>query len=288
MDNMAKSAGELVQDVGGLVTLPDVYLRINRLMEDAKSSSADIAEAVSRDPAFTVRLLRVANSPLYKVSSSVDTVAKAVTLLGTAQIRNLALTMSVASSFAGLPNNLVSMENFWRHSLLCALAARRLAKEAGRCDPEALFTAGLLHDIGELILFNRMPAQSKDALLLVLDSSDEMSIHDAERQTAGIDHAEVGGELARQWQLPALLEECIAYHHDIGKATRYPRETALTHIANIVAQMAEIDTLDPADVPSIDPTAWQITDLSEQSIAPVVREVQAMINEAEALFMGKT
>ena len=287
MDNMAKSAGELVQDVGGLVTLPDVYLRINRLMEDAKSSSADIAEAVSRDPAFTVRLLRVANSPLYKVSSSVDTVAKAVTLLGTAQIRNLALTMSVASSFAGLPNNLVSMENFWRHSLLCALAARRLAKEAGRCDPEALFTAGLLHDIGELILFNRMPAQSKDALLLVLDSSDEMSIHDAERQTAGIDHAEVGGELARQWQLPALLEECIAYHHDIGKATRYPRETALTHIANIVAQMAEIDTLDPADVPSIDPTAWQITGLSEQSIEPVVREVQAMINEAEALFMGK-
>jgi len=284
---MAKSAGELVQDVGGLVTLPDVYLRISRLMEDTKSSSADITEAVSRDPAFTVRLLRVANSPLYKVSSSVDTVAKAVTLLGTAQIRNLALTMSVASSFAGLPNNLVSMENFWRHSLLCALAARLLAKEARRCDPEALFTAGLLHDIGELILFNRMPEQSKEALLLVLDSSDEMSIHDAERKTAGIDHAEVGGELARQWQLPPLLEECIAYHHDIGKAKRFPRETALTHVANIVAQMAEIDTLDPADVPPIDPAAWQIAGLSEHSIEPVVREVQATINEVESLFMGK-
>lgn len=284
---MTKSAGELVQDIGGLVTLPDVYLRINRLMEDAKSSSADIAEAISRDPAFTVRLLRVANSPLYKVASSVDTVAKAITLLGTAQIRNLALTMSVANSFAGLPNNLVSMENFWRHSLLCALAARLLAKEAGRCDPEALFTAGLLHDIGELILFNRLPEQSKDALLLVLDSSDEMSVADAERQMAGIDHAEVGGELARQWQLPPLLEECIAYHHDIAKAKRHPRETALIHIANIVAQMAEIDTLDLADVPPIDPAAWEITGLSEQSIEPVVREVQAMINEAESLFMGK-
>ena len=284
---MAKSAGDLVQDVGGLITLPDVYLRINRLMEDPKSSSADIAEAVSRDPAFTVRLLRVANSPLYKVSSSVDTVAKAVTVLGTAQIRNLALTMSIASSFSGLPNGLVSMENFWRHSLLCALAARLLAKEARRCDPEALFTAGLLHDIGELILFNRLPEQSKDALLLVLDSSEEMSVHEAERQAAGIDHAEVGGELARQWQLPPLLEECIAYHHDIGKAKRYPRETALTHIANIVAQMAEIDTLDPADVPPIDPAAWEVTGLSEQSIEPVVREVQAMINEVESLFMGK-
>jgi putative nucleotidyltransferase with HDIG domain len=288
MDSLAKSAGDLVQDVGGLVTLPDVYLRINRLMEDPNSSSADIAEAVSRDPAFTLRLLRVANSPLYKVASSVDTVAKAVTLLGTAQIRNLALTMSVANSFAGLPNNLVSMENFWRHSLLCALAARLLAKEARRCDAEALFTAGLLHDIGELILFNRLPEQSKDAVLLVQDSSVEMSIHDAEHQISGIDHAEVGGELARKWQLPSLLEECIAYHHDIGKAKRHPREAALIHIANIVAQMAEIDSLDPADSPPIDPAAWKITGLTDQSIEPVVREVQAMINEVESLFMGKT
>ena len=284
---MAKNASELVQDIGGLVTLPDVNLRINRLMEDSNSSSADIAEAVSRDPAFTLRLLRVANSPLYKVAASVDTVAKAITLLGTAQIRNLALTMSVANSFSGLPNKLISMENFWRHSLLCALAARLLAREARRCDPEALFTAGLLHDIGELVLFNRLPEQSKDALLLVLDSLEEMSIADAERQIAGIDHAEVGGELARQWQLPPLLEECIAYHHDISKAKRHPRETALIHIANIVAQMAEIDSLDVADSPPIDPAAWEITGLTEQLIEPVVREIQASISEVESLFMGK-
>ncbi len=284
---MANSASDLVKDIGGLVTLPDVYLRINQLVEDPNSTTEDIAKVVSRDPSFTVRLLRVANSALYGRSSTVDTVSRAVTLIGTLQIRSLALSMSVASSFAGLPNELVSMKNFWRHSLLCALVARHLAKEARRCDPEALFTAGLLHDIGELVIFNRMPEQAKEALLIVLDSQDEVPIYEAERQAMGFDHSEVGGELARLWKLPPLLENCIAHHHDIANAELYPRETALVHIANIVALMAELDTLDPEDVSPIDPRAWEVTGLTVESVEPAVRQAQEEIIEAEKLFLDK-
>jgi len=282
---MTTSVNDLVQDISGLVTLPDVYLRINQLVENPNSSTDDIAKTVSQDPSFTVRLLRVANSPFYRASSTIDTVFKAVTIIGTAQIRSLALSMSVARSFAGLPNDLVSMDNFWRHSLLCALAARHLAKEAGRCDPEALFTAGLLHDIGELVIFNRMPEQAKDALLRVLDSQDELPIHEAERQTMGFDHAEVGGALARRWQLPPLLVEGIAYHHDIGDAAQYPRQTALVHIANIVALMAELDTHDLNDAPPIDPRAWEAVGLTSDVVEPVIRDIQAEIVEAESLFL---
>jgi len=257
---------KLVQGVGGLVTLPNVFIRINQLVEDPNSNIADIAKAVSQDPSFTVRLLRVANSPFYGFSSTIDTVAKAVSVIGTSQIRNLALSMSVARTFAGLPNNLVSMDNFWRHSLYCALTARILARQAHKCDPEAVFTAGLLHDIGELIIFNRLPEQAKEALLLVLD--------------------QVDGELARQWNLPPLLEECIAYHHSIGEAKRYPREAALVHLANLLAQMAELDTLDSDDVSAIDPRAWELTGLDEAVIELVVREAQEEIVEAEKLFIG--
>ncbi len=280
------NASDLVKDIGGLVTLPDVYLRINRLVDDPNSSSADLAKAVSQDPSFTVRLLRVANSSLYCFSSSVDTVTKAVTIIGTCQIRNLALSMSVARSFAGLPNDLVSMDNFWRHSLLCALVARHLAREARRCDPDALFTAGLLHDIGELVIFNRLPAQAKEVLERVLDSQDELQVYEAEQQVMGFDHADVGGELARQWHLPSLLEECIAYHHAIGKAQLHPRETALVHIANVIALMAEIDTLDPADVEPIDPRAWEITGLDEESVEPALRAVQPEFAEVEKMFLN--
>lgn len=284
---MAHSASELVRDIGGLVTLPDVYLRINQLVESPDSSTDDIARVISQDPSFTLRLLRLANSALYGRSSTVETVSRAVTMIGTSQIRNLALSMSVAKSFDGLPNELVSMENFWRHSLLCALAARHLAKEARRCDPDALFTAGLLHDIGELVIFNRMPGEAREALEAVLDSSDELPVYQAERQVMSFDHSQVGGELARAWKLPPLLEDCIAHHHDIGNAKKHPRETALVHIANTVALMAEVDTLDPADAPPIDPRAWEITGLSEDAVEPAVRQAQAEVIEAEKLFLDK-
>ena len=281
------TASDLVKDISGLVTLPHVFVRIGQLIDDPGSSSADIAKVVSQDPSFTLRLLRVANSVLYRFPAAVDTVAKAVSIIGTAQIRNLALSMSVASSFEGLPNELVSMENFWRHSLFCALSARHLAKLAGGCDPDALFTAGLLHDIGELIIFNRLPEQATQVLLMVLDSDEEIPIYQAERELMGFDHSEVGGELARQWHLPSLLEECIAYHHDVAGSERHRREVALVHLANILALMAEQDTLDPLDVPRIDPLAWELTGLADDCMEPAVHEAQAEIAEVERLFTGK-
>jgi putative nucleotidyltransferase with HDIG domain len=285
---MKSEIAELVKGVGGLVTLPDVFIRINQLVEDPNSSATDIAKVVGQDPSFTVRLLRVANSSFYGFSSTIDTVSKAVTVIGTSQIRSLALATSVASSFDGLPNTLVSMEHFWRHSLYCALVARNLAKRARRCDPDAVFTAALLHDIGELVIFNRMPQQAKDALLLVLDSADELPVYQAEQQIMGFDHAEVGGELARQWKLPPMLEECVEFHHDVRDGLRFQREVALVHIANILALMAEIHSLDPSDVSPIDPRAWAIVGLNaDDVIEETVSEVQEEIAEAEKLFLGK-
>ncbi len=277
---------DLVQGVRGLITLPNVYVRINQLIDDPNSNSNDIAKLISQDPSFTLRLLHVANSAFYGFPSSVDTVSKAVSIIGTAHIRNLALSISIAKSFAGMPNHLVSMDNFWQHSLYCALSARILAKMAGKVDSEVMFTAGLLHDIGELIIFNRKPEQARDALLLVLDSMDQLPVHLAEQQTLGFDHAQVGGELARQWNLPPLLQECIACHHDIVHAQRFPREVALIHLANFLALMAEVDTLNTNDVSPCDPHAWNIVGLDESAIEQVVREAQAEVIETKKLFVG--
>jgi putative nucleotidyltransferase with HDIG domain len=285
MKNM--TVDELVKGVGDLVTLPDVFIRINELVEDPDSTTESIAKVVSQDPSFTVRLLRVANSPFYGFSSTIETVSRAVTLIGTSQIRNLALSTSVSRTFAGLPNELVSMDNFWRHSLYCALVARILAHRIRRSDPEAVFTAGLLHDIGELVIFNRLPEQAKQVLLLVLDSGDELPVYQAEREIMGFDHAQVGGELARQWHLPPLLQDCIACHHDIQQAKFCPRETAIVHIANILALMAEIDTLNPDDVSPVDPLAWEIVGLdAAETVESAIREAQAEFVEAEKLFIG--
>lgn len=281
------NAKDLVQDTQGLITLPDVYLRISQLIEDPDSSITDIANVVSRDPSFTIRLLGIANSSLYHFTSKVDTVARAVTIIGTAQVRNLALSMSVASSFEGMPNDLVSMPNFWRHSLLCALVSRHLAEAAGRCDRDVAFTAGLLHDIGALVIFNRMPTHAQQALLMVLDSQEEITVPQAEREVFGFDHADVGGELARVWNLPPVLTECIAHHHDLAMATQHPRYVALVHLGNLLAQMAEIGSLDLDDVAPIDPKAWELTGLDEDCIEPAINAVRDEVAEVERLFFGR-
>lgn len=282
---MTTKATDLVQDISGLVTLPDVYLRINELIEDPNSSSNDIARVVKQDANFTIRLLKLANSALYSFPSAIDSVEKAIAVIGTAQVRNLALSLSVARSFAGLPNDLVSMANFWKHSLLCALSARHLAKVARRCDPDALFTAGLLHDIGELIIFNRLPEQAKQALLDVLDADGVLPIHQAEQATMGFDHSVVGGELARAWGLPPLLEECISHHHHVDKAKKHRREVGLIHLANVIAQMAEIDSPNPDDVEPIDPLAWEVTGLDAEVIEPTMHAAQGELAEVEKLFL---
>ena len=122
---------------------------------------------------------------------------------------------------------------------------------------------------------------------MVLDSAEEIQVHQAEQRVMGFDHSEVGGALAKEWHLPSLLEECIAHHHDLANCQQHRRETALIHLANTLAVMAELDTIDPLDVPPIDAAAWEITGLTQDCIEAVVRETQAAIVEVERLFTVK-
>ena len=103
----------------------------------------------------------------------------------------------------------------------------------------------------------------------------------------GFDHTEVGGALAHKWKLPVVLEECITYHHNLAGAKLFPRESALIHIANVVAQMAELDSIDPYDVAPVDPIAWEMSGLTEASIESVMHETQAEVAEIEKLFLGE-
>ncbi len=282
---MIPDANELVLDASKLVTLPEIYSLINRTIEDPNCSISDIAKAISTDPSFTLRLLQIANSPLYQFSSSIESVEEAVSLIGTTQIRNLALSMSATSSFAGLQNTLISMENFWKHSLLCAISAKHLAGEMRRCEPDTLFTAGLLHDVGELIIFNQLPELARASLVLVMDGPEEIKINEAEKRVLGFDHAEIGHKLAEKLNLPQVIQECIAFHHQIKKAKAYPREVALIHIANTVAQMAELNSTDPFNSSPIDPAAWEKTGLSESLLEPTMRIAQEEISQIEQLFI---
>jgi len=283
---MSEQIQDLLDDVEHLISLPAAYVRINELIEDPTSTADEIGHIITQDVALTARLLRVANSPLYGFSTQVDTVSRAVTMLGTQQVRDLALATSASKTFEGIPNELVSMESFWEHSILCALSARTLAMECLKRQREAVFVAGLLHDIGQLVLYHLLPDLSRKTLEACLDGPSELESQEAEREIIGFDHAEVGGELAHRWSLPTNLQECIAYHHDPAQAKQNRVETAIVHIANSIAVLSELDTLDLDNAPRIHDIAWELTGLDQDVIAPTIASVQAQIGGARALLMG--
>lgn len=283
---MAASVEAVLDGIENLVSLPAACIRINEMVEDPRCSAEDMGRVINQDPALTARLLRIANSPLYGVAGKIDTVSRAVTLLGTRQVQALALATSAVRAFDGIPNNLVSMESFWEHSIYCALAARTLAMECLKPKREAVFIAGLLHDIGQLVLYYRLPELSSQALVAVMEGPGELEAQEAERDLMGFDHAEVGGELIRRWGLPLNLQECVAFHHDPTRASQHPVEVAIVHIANSIAALAELSSLDLHEAPRIHPVAWKLTGLQEDIIESVVGGIQGQINDVRSVLMG--
>ena len=276
----------LVSEVRELVSLPDVAVQINAKVEDPLSTASDIAAIIATDPGLTARLLRIANSPFFGLTTRVATVDRAVTVVGAKPIRDLVIATAAIRSFKGIPNTLVSMDDFWYHSLYCALIARLLGRHRKLPHADSLFVAGLLHDIGQLVIFNRLPEAAREIMRLSLEDPNTVDMHQAETEVLGFDHATVGGLLLRNWHLPSLLQECVALHHRPAAARQFPVETAMVHLANVIATMAEINSTHPEDVPTIADGAWKQAGLREELLEPVMREAQRQFRDARQVFLA--
>jgi putative nucleotidyltransferase with HDIG domain len=278
----------LVASIKDLVTLPDVAMRIARMVNDPNSSAADIGREVSKDPALTARLLRIANSPALGQNGKIASVSRAITLLGVRQVRDLTVGLTAVRTFDGIGNELVTMASFWRHSVLCAVAATQIAERRKGSRDDSPFIAGLLHDIGQLVLYSRAPDLARRALLMSVDDPDDMGLYVCEREVMGFDHAAVGVALARNWQLPLALQECIEFHHEPERAPTHPLEAATIHVANSVAVLAEIGSEDLSDAPRISDAALRATKLDAASLTEIIAKtseaaedvLQAVLTEA--------
>ena len=264
----------LIENIKDLVTLPEVALRIARMVDDPNSSATDIGREISHDAALTARLLRIANSPLFGQQGKIATISRAITVLGIRQVRDLTVGITAVRTFDGVGNELVTMATFWRHSVLCAVAADQIAAQRGGRRGDTPFVAGLLHDIGQLVIFNRVPDLARQALLASADAVHDLDLYLCERNVMGFDHGTVGIALARSWGLPPSLQECIEFHHQPERAREYPLEVATIHIANSIAVLAEIGSSDLADAPAISPAALQAAKMDCAAIAQIVAQTQ--------------
>ncbi len=279
------SAHELVNSAVRLISLPDVYLRVKALLDDPNSSSADVAKAIAQDPGLTARLLRIANSAFFGFAAKIETVSRAITMLGTQQLHDLVLATSVARAFSGMSCEIMNVDLFWRDSVYCGVVSRLLATRCNVLDSERLFVEGLLRDIGHLIMYQKIPKLTQQAL--IRSQQAEKVLFRVERGLIGFDYAQVGGELMRAWGLPSSLQQTVQYHPEPAKGREFPLETCIVHIAShITTAAAQNDPISSATLP-VDPEAWRITGLAQDIVEPITQEADQQLAETVDLIFPK-
>ena len=283
---MTTTANELVGSITKLTSFPDVAIRINDMLSDENSGATEIGALIETDPALSAAMLRISNSPLYNVGGSVDSIDRAVTIVGTREVRDLAFGICASETFKGIPNDLITVEDFWRHCIFCASAAQCLGKKASVSKGESYFCAGLLHDIGHLVMFNQEPELSTKALQHSLDNNDGLSPYLSEREIFGFDHMDVGGELARQWRLPDTLRHAIQYHHEPFSAEEVTDAALVIHVANSIAVLAELGSLNLDDAPPIDERVLSELGIDSSIVPDVIEKTQESVDELLRIFVN--
>ncbi len=274
-----------VQSANQLLAMPRVLSEVTALLDDEDATSARIATSLGRDPGLVALVLRIANSPAYAQARTVDSVERAITLLGRETLRRLVVTGAITRATSRIPDQeRLPLEVFWRHSAYCAVIARQLADRVLPRQAGSVFLAGLLHDLGKLLLFTQSPEAAHRAFLSSLDVGDALTPQAAEREQLGFDHAELGGALAGHWGLPEILVACVAGHHNPSAAPdEYRMAVMLVHLANTGAHLAEIDSRDWDDAPPVDPAAWEALGLAPEALLEAIEQAQHEVVDVEAL-----
>jgi HD-like signal output (HDOD) protein len=230
---------DLVRGEVDLPLLPAIFQQFTDKLDDPSAKAEDFAEIISSDPSLTAKLLKIVNSAYYSFTASITDVTHAITIVGLTELRELVLAVSVVEFFDDLPNQIVNMKSFWQHSVLTGLLARELQNTAAFRSKQSMFTAGMLHDIGSLVFYNRLPEIARS--VLEISDREKTPRYLVERSNLGFDHANIGGELVRHWGLPGFLIEVIDCHHAPERAESFHRETQLLQLADRVARLMEQD-----------------------------------------------
>lgn len=261
--------------VDDLPELPQVASKILQLINDPETSAQDLAQIISTDQALTARVLRLCNSAYYGFSRKVTTVSEGVTILGFSAIKSLVL---IATAYGTVSQSLIGYGlkpgELWSHSLATGEYARTIARQLDYESPEVAFTAGLLHDIGKIVLNAHALPEIYRANNLCMGQ--QIPVHEAEVQVLGFSHAEVGAKLAEKWNLPAILCEAIAGHHD-APAESVPH---LAVIVNLASHMAD------KDEPSMPVNLLSALGLDDVTALRLHDEVQKSLQSLNELVMA--
>jgi putative nucleotidyltransferase with HDIG domain len=223
---------ERVEQTQELSTLPGVILRIIEVVNNPMADARDVEKEVMEDPVITAKILKVANSSYYGASRDISNISQAVVLMGFAEVQNLALSVSIFSRFSG-NTKMFDRREFWEHCFTAAAVADALQTRVDEQINDG-FAAGLLHDIGRIVLDQQFPKEF-EAIVNEAEAQ-EISLLDAEKKVLGITHCDVGYWIAEKWNLPKVLTDSILFHHYPVECPESNMLASIIHVADFIAR----------------------------------------------------
>lgn len=271
-DDRRAELKKIIMDTKTLPTLPGVIDKLNAVSSDNRTSIQEMARIVSADQVLSARILRLANSPSYGFYR-VSTISNAMILLGVNVVKSLALSSSI---FEIMEKNSVGL---WEHSLGTATAAGVIARKLAIPEVEEITTAGLLHDIGKVIIGLKCAEQARTIRTLVKEKG--LSSSEAEQEVLDTDHTEVGGWLAKSWYLPEKLVEPISNHHNVVASEGHQIKTSVVHLADVLTKASGFGNSGDPFVPDIQSVAWDALQLDEKQLHEIVIEFEDKLVEVK-------
>lgn len=279
---MALLADELIARSNELPSLPTIYFDLKEAISDPRSTTSTIGRIISNDQGLAARLMRLANSSFYGFPTSVDNIGDAITLIGLQQTRDLALATFVIDAFKDVSIELISVKDFWKHSIACGICSRLLAMERREHKTEKFFLIGLLHDVGRLLMLVRTPKEVTE-LIHRCRESNELEYR-VEREIFGCDHAELGGRVLKKWQLPQGICEAVHCHHQPTIAQIAQIETAVVHVADIIVHALTIGSSGSAVAPPLSTDAWNRLGIKPSALPLLVEELDRQMLDVSRIL----
>jgi len=242
--------------------LPANFYNIIAAINDPDANVYKIAELISGDVGLTTKVLRLVNSSYFGLSTKVATISHSLNILGLDPLGNLVLASSLMSQFKGIPEYFVTMESFWSHSIACGIAAKEICVMKSLGNGELLYIAGMIHDIGSLVIYKEYPEKAKIALTQCNEWG--QNLIDSEKSALGFDHAQVGGALILKWKLPKIFQETTEFHHQPLNAPYFKEETAIVHLADYIVQSNHLGSSGEIKSFDLDPEILKILGLPEK------------------------
>ncbi|MDR3626352.1 MAG: HDOD domain-containing protein [Ignavibacteriaceae bacterium] len=234
-DNHKREKTEaLLAAINNLPSIPKVVFEVTRLLNDSKTATNRLSEVIGKDQGLTSKVLAIANSPLYGLKRSVSSIEFAILILGFQEIKNIVAALSFADSIEITPTVHFNPQEFWLHSILVGTAARGIAQNLGYEFGSEAFVAGLLHDLGILVIYKYF--HSEFIQIIGKASSENIPIFEAETEILGLTHQEIGGFLADKWELPMILCDSINYHHVPYLANENKIFVSIIHLVDYMTQ----------------------------------------------------